>query len=668
MREATGLVGVWRRQDPVRTGFLLTALTLLGVVLGYVGEARGSSWLVGVFFGLAFLAGGVPAAREAVRGLWVDRKLDVDLLMVVAALGAASVGEAGDGAILLFLFSLSNTLQDWAMGRTKDAIRALMALHPEGATVIGEDGVERWVGLEDLTPGVLIRVRPGERIPADATLVEGYSSVDESELTGESVPVEKEPGSPLYSGTLNGEGVLVARVERPASESTLAKLVRLVERAQADKSPTEQFAERLEGPYTIAVLLSVPVLFVAFHYVFGLGPAASWYRAMTFLVVASPCAVVISTPAAVLSAMAAGARSGALFKSGAALEDLARIDVVAFDKTGTLTQGRMELVEVLALEGTDEEIRALAAGLERHSEHPIARAVVEGWSGPAPEFAAVQAVRGKGIQGDLRGELVWAGTRRLAQSHGAAVSPEVDAHLTALEARGVTTVILGRGDRVIGVLGVADTPRPEARATIEALRRRGMRTIMLTGDREGVARHVAAQLGIDEVRAELLPEDKLRAIADLRRLGRVAMIGDGVNDGPALVAADVGIAMGSGSDVSLESADVVLMKNDLSRIDGAIALARRAARTIRFNLTFALGVIVVVGALSLFGFVPLPVGVIAHEGGTIFVVAIGLRLLAHKFDTLAVADGDRTRRRRIGGSLSADPYPAGARQRQPIAG
>ena len=217
MREATGLVGVWRA-GPVRTGFLLTALTLLGVVLGYVGEARGSSWLVGVFFGLAFLAGGVPAAREAVRGLWVDRKLDVDLLMVVAALGAASVGEAGDGAILLFLFSLSNTLQDWAMGRTKDAIRALMVRDPEGATVIGEDGVERWVGLEDLTPGVLIRVRPGERIPADATLVEGYSSVDESELTGESVPVEKEPGSPLYSGTLNGEGVLVARVERPASE------------------------------------------------------------------------------------------------------------------------------------------------------------------------------------------------------------------------------------------------------------------------------------------------------------------------------------------------------------------------------------------------------------------------------------------------------------------
>ncbi|HEX7118206.1 MAG TPA: heavy metal translocating P-type ATPase [Longimicrobiales bacterium] len=639
MLNAKSTIAATVRDDPVRRGFVLTALTLVGVVAAYGARVSGRIGAEWAFYAVAFLAGGVPAARSAVEELWSERKLDVDLLMVVAALGAASVGEAGDGAILLFLFSLSNTLQDWAMGRTKDAIQALMALSPAGATVVEADGTERWVELEALAPGMRIRVRPGERIPADATLVEGWTSVDESELTGESVPVEKEPGAMLYSGTLNGEGVVVARVEQPASESALAKLVRLVERAQAEKSPTEQFAERLEGPYTVAVLLSVPVLFAVFHSLVGLDAGASWYRAMTFLVVASPCAVVISTPAAVLSAMAAGARSGALFKSGAALEELAKVDVVAFDKTGTLTRGRMELVEVSVVEGSEAEARALAAGLERHGEHPIARAIAGAWTGPVPEVTGVQAERGRGIRGELGGEAVWAGTRRMAESRGAVVAPEVERRLAALEERGVTPVLLGRGARVVAVLGVADTPRPEARAALAALRSRGLRLVMLTGDREPVARHIAREVGIDEVRAELLPEDKLGAIADLRRGGRVAMVGDGVNDGPALVAADLGIAMGSGSDVSLESADVVLMRNDLMRIAGAIALARRAARTIRFNLAFALGVIAGVGTLSLFGWVPLPVGVVAHEGGTIFVVAVGLRLLAHRLDGGAAPAG-----------------------------
>lgn len=616
--------------DPVRRGFLLTGLTLVGVVGGFVASSSAHQALSWGFFALAFLAGGVPAARVAAEELWYDRKLNVDLLMVVAALGAASVGEAGDGAILLFLFSLSNTLQDWAMGRTRNAIHALMALSPEGARVIGPDGVERWVPLDAVAPGDEIRIRPGERIPADAVVLDGYTSVNESELTGESVPVEKQPGSRLYSGTLNGEGVVRARVERPASESTLARLVRLVEEAQAAKSPTEQFADRLEGPYTIAVLASVPVLFIIFHLGVGLDAAAAWYRAMTFLVVASPCAVVISTPAAVLSAMAAGARAGTLFKSGAALEDLSDIQIVAFDKTGTLTRGQMELVEVEVFEGDDAAARALAAGLERHSEHPIAAAIVRAWDGELPEVEDVRAVRGKGIVGTCDGAVVWAGTRRLAADQRAPIAPEIEARLAALEERGVTPVILGRGDVVLAVLGVADTPRSEAKSAIESLKARGVRVIMLTGDRRGVAEHVARELGIPEVRAELLPEDKLREIARLRQDGRVAMVGDGVNDGPALAAADLGIAMGSGSDVSLESADVVLMKSDLARLDDAIALAKRTARTIRFNLTFALGVIVVVGTLSLFGYVPLPIGVVAHEGGTIFVVAMGLRLLSHR--------------------------------------
>lgn len=633
----------WR--DRVVRGFVLAGVTLFGVLAGFTLQAIGHAWLHWAAFGLAFVAGGIPSAIVAWRELIGERKLNVDLLMVVAALGAASVGQAGDGAILLFLFSLSNALQAWAFGRTKNAIRALMKLHPEGATVLDSGGRERWVRLEELRPDDVVLVRPGERFPADGRLADGHTSADESALTGESVPVDKAPGDEVFGGTLNGEGVVRARVERPASESALARLVRMVEDAQAAKGPTEQFAARFEGPYTIAVLLSVPVVYLALHLLAGVAAGPAWYRAMTFLVVASPCAVVISTPAAVLAAMAAGARNGTLFKSGAALEALAAARIVAFDKTGTLTEGKMRLVEVAALEGSEEEARALAAGVERHSEHPVARAVVDAWQGDAPRVVDVKAVRGHGIRGRLDGETVWAGSRRMAAAEGAPVSPEAERRLAALEGAGVTTILLGRGARVVAVLGVADTARAEAPAAVHSLRERGLRVVMLTGDREAVARHIAAGLGIDEIRAELLPEHKLDAISVLRREGRVAMVGDGVNDAPALAAADIGVAMGSGSDVSLESADLVLMKSDLSRMAGAVGLARRTAATIRFNLAFAMGVIVIVGTLSLFGRIPLPLGVVAHEGGTIFVVANGLRLLAYRFggrSAIAIA------RRRMG--------------------
>ncbi|GEM84106.1 heavy metal translocating P-type ATPase [Meiothermus hypogaeus] len=615
----------------VKRGFLLSGLTLLGVVGGFVAGAYEQVWLQNSLWTLAFLAGGVPSAIKAMRSLFQERKLDVDLLMVVAALGAASVGQAGDGAILLFLFSLSNTLQSWAMNRTRRAIEALMTLHPEGANVLLPDGSEQWKPLEALRPGDLLVVRPGERFAADGTVLEGYSDVDESALTGESVPVDKKPGDPVKSGTLNGHGVVRVRVERPASESTLAKLIKLVESAQASKSRTERFAERFEGPYTIAVLLSAPVVFAVAHFVFGLEAAQAWYRAMTFLVVASPCAVVIATPAAVLSAMAAGARAGALFKSGAALESLARANIFVFDKTGTLTEGRMKLVEVVPLQGSEAEARALAAGIERYSEHPIAQAIVQGWEGPTPEVSEIRAVRGHGVLGVLAdGSQVWVGNRRLLESLGIALSPSVEAQMQALEDRGLTTAVLGTNHYPLALLGVADTPRPEAAQAIARLRQQGARVVMLTGDRKAVAHHIAVQVGITEVYAELLPEDKLARIQQLEQEGTVVMVGDGLNDAPALNAAAVGVSMAAGSDVSLESADLVLMKNDLNRLVGAQQLARATARTVYFNLSFALGVIVVVGAFALAGKVPLPMGVVAHEGGTVFVVLVGLRLLAHR--------------------------------------
>jgi Zn2+/Cd2+-exporting ATPase len=614
--------------EPITRAFSLTALTLLGLLGGVVASANGATTIMWACYGLAFLAGGIPAAREAIHTLFNERKLDVDLLMVVAALGAASVNQAEDGAILLFLFSLSNALQDWALGRTKNAIQALMHLSPEGATVI-RDGHEQWLKLEEIKKGNVLLVKPGERFAADSIILEGSSTVDESAITGESIPVEKEPGSTVFSGTLNGSGVLKARVEKPAGESTLAKLSRLVEQAQAAKSPTEQFADRLEGPYTIAVLFSIPVVFVFAHFVFGLELAAAWYRAMTFLVVASPCAVVIATPAAMLSAMAAGARAGALFKSGAALEELARVKTVAMDKTGTLTNGKMKLVELKTINGSYDDLLALAASLERHSEHPIAAAVVSAYRGIPVRVTDVQAIRGKGITGQFEGHTVWAGTRVLALEQGALLSDDIEAQLTALEQNGLTTMILGRETTILALLAVADTARDDAKTAVNALHRAGLRVAMLTGDRRAVAEHIAQQLGVDDVRAELLPEHKLEVISDLKNHGGVAMVGDGVNDAPALASADIGISMGSGSDAALESSDVVLMKNDLSRLAGAVQLARAASNMVRFNLTFALGVIVIMGFLSLLGKVPLPLGVIAHEGGTVFVVLNGIRLLAH---------------------------------------
>ncbi|MCD0175892.1 HAD-IC family P-type ATPase, partial [Deinococcus sp. 14RED07] len=358
----------------LRLAVALTALTLAGLLLGAAGEyLLASPPLMWAGYTLAFLAGGIPAGRAALHSLFVERKLDVDLLMVLAALGAASIGQAADGAILLFLFSLSNTLQDWAMGRTSSAVQALMNLNPEGATVL-RGGQEKWCELGDIRIGDVLVVRPGERVAADARVIRGQTSVDESPITGESVPVDKVPGAELASGTVNLNGSVQAEVLRPAGESTLARLVTLMEQAQTQKSRTESLTERWESPYAMTVLLAVPAVYALLRFGFGLNVDDAWYRAMTFMVVASPCAVVISTPAVMLSAMAAAARGGVLFKSSAAVEALAGVRTVAFDKTGTLTQARMTLGDVIADDG--HAALALAAGLEAHSEHPIAQAIV----------------------------------------------------------------------------------------------------------------------------------------------------------------------------------------------------------------------------------------------------------------------------------------------------
>ncbi|PYE55360.1 heavy metal translocating P-type ATPase [Deinococcus yavapaiensis] len=612
----------------LKTAITLTALTLLGLLVGLLGEYVLRHDVIGTLgFALAYLTGGIPAGREALHSLSEERKLDVDLLMVLAALGALSIGQAADGAVLLFLFSLSNTLQDWAMGRTKSAIQALMNLNPEGATVRRGD-VEKWCELSDVRVGDLLIVKPGERIAADARVTNGRTSVDESPITGESRPVDKEVGSTLASGTVNLGGSVEATVLRPAGQSTLARIVALMETAQSQKSRTETLSERLESPYATLVLLCVPLVFVLLRYGFGLSVDDSWYRAMTFMVVASPCAVVISTPAVMLSAMAAAARGGVLFKSSAALDALAGVQTVAFDKTGTLTNAKMTLTDFEADDG--RVLFEVAASLEAHSEHPIAAAIVEAARARGVRPVAVsnaRAVPGHGIEATLpSGALAWAGNERLATRQAAILALAQRRALSALEARGSSTVTVGIEDRVLGVLGVADTLRPDVARSLAALRESGVRhRVMLTGDKEVIAKSVAAEVGLGEYHAELLPEDKLRLIGELP--APVAMVGDGVNDAPALARADLGIAVASGTDVAIESADVVLMQSDLGKLAGAVKLAKDARRTVALNLTFAFGVILIVAPLAVTGHVPLPLGVVAHEGGTVFVVFMGLRLL-----------------------------------------
>ncbi|MFC6590923.1 heavy metal translocating P-type ATPase [Deinococcus lacus] len=622
----------------LRQAVLLTTLTLLGLLTGLLGEhvfqQQAVMW---AGFGLAYLAGGIPAGREALHSLLAEKKLDVDLLMVLAALGAASIGQAADGAILLFLFSLSNTLQDWALGRTKRAIEALMDLNPAGATVrrTGADGrpVEQWCELGEIRIGDLLVIKPGERIAADARVVRGTTAVDESPITGESRPIDKEVGAALASGTVNLNGSVEAEVLRPAGESTLARLVALMEDAQTQKSRTETLSERWESPYATLVLLAVPLVYAGLHFLGGLDTAQAWYRAMTFMVVASPCAVVISTPAVMLSAMAAAARAGVLFKSSAALDTLAQVGTIAFDKTGTLTQAKMTLTRLVA----DDEAQALAlaAGLEAHSEHPIAQAIVTAARERGITPIAVrdaQAIPGHGIEAfpvGGEGERAWAGNLRLMERQGASLLPAQAAALQELSAQGSSAVVLGVGSRVLAVMGVADALRPGIAQAVAGLRAAGIaHLVMLTGDHEAVAQAVAREVGLTEYRAGLLPEDKLRLIGELP--GLVAMVGDGVNDAPALARADLGVAVASGTDVAIESADVVLMQNDLGKLAGAVRLARDANRTVRFNLLFAFGIILLVAPLAILGKVPLPLGVIAHEGGTVFVVFMGLRLLGHR--------------------------------------
>ena len=629
-----------RRRWSKLTWETLLTITTLVALLGAVaaGHLAAPPWVSTALFVLAYAAGGYFGFVEGIELLLTEREIDVDLLMVVAALGAALVGQPADGAVLLFLFSLSNTLQSYALGRTRRAIESLMDLRPPTATVKTEKGWET-LPVEKLRLGDIVMVRPGERFPIDGEVVAGTTEVDQSPITGESVPVLKEPGDKVFAATVNTTGTVEVRVTHLAQESTLAKIVQMVEEAQEAKAKTQRALEDFERRYAkfvlggAVLLTAVPPL--VFHEPFDI----AFYRAMTWLVVASPCALVISTPATILSAIANGARKGVLFKGGAHLERTATLEVVAFDKTGTLTVGEPQVQGVHPTEDVDEdELLRLVAALESRSEHPIARALVHAAQQRGleiPPSADFRAVVGQGVQGTVAGEPLWVGNVRMFHEREVPLPASLAEQIAALEAQGQTVVIAYRPEtrRWLGLIAVADSLRPEAADVVKKLHDLGVKhVVMLTGDNEQVAAAIAAKVGVDEFYAELLPKDKVRVLERLQKqYGPTAMVGDGVNDAPALALADVGIAMGgAGTDVALETADVVLMADNLHHLPYAIGLARKARRVVWQNLTFAMGVIVLLVASAFGAGLTLPWGVVGHEGSTVLVVLNGLRLLGYR--------------------------------------
>ena len=614
-------------------------MVIVGVIIDQLSPVRDpeiSRWPIEriaslTAFLIAFVAGGTHISGHAIEDLRAGR-VTIDFLMILAAIGAAAIGDWAEGAILLFLFSLSHALEHFVLGRTRRAIRALMQLTPDEALVC-RDGKELTIPVELLAVGDIVIVQPSARIPADGNVTMGTTSVDQSPMTGESVPVDKQLGDPVFAGTLNLQGLVQIQVTRISSETTLARMVKLVEEAQSERAASEQFTDWFGQRYTWLVLTGSMAILWGGVLFLNEPFSKAFYRAMTVLVVGSPCAVVISIPAAILSAITSAARGGVLFKGGSHLERAALLKTMAFDKTGTLTLGRPRLTDAIAAPGISEsDLIAAGASLEQHSEHPLARAVVEAAASrgiTAPEAEGVNAVVGSGIEGTWRGTHLRAGKLNWLKSEGLVFDADLAEKADAFLLSGKTVIGIGDAKRVWGLLAVADALRPTASAAIKELRDLGVSPlVMLSGDHPKVVGQIAGELGM-EFQGGLLPEDKLRLIETLRKEhGSIGMIGDGMNDAPSLAAADVGFSLGgAGTDVALETADIVLLADDLRRLPYAIGLARRTQQIIRQNLILAFSVMGGLLVATMLTTLPLPLAVVGHEGSTVAVILNGLRLL-----------------------------------------
>ncbi|MEV3962594.1 heavy metal translocating P-type ATPase [Nocardia sp. NPDC050193] len=597
--------------------------------------AGGPAWSWWALYLACYAAGGWEPAAAGLRALR-ERTLDVDLLMVVAALGAAAIGQVGDGALLIVIFATSGALEAFASARTEDSVRGLLDLAPDTATRVAVNGEDETVPVAELEIGDTVVVRPGERIAADATVVAGGSEVDQATITGEPLPVDRSVGDEVFAGTLNGTGALWIRVDRRAQDSVVARIASLVEQASRTKARTQLFIEKIEQRYSVAMVAATLAIFVV-PLLFGEPLQRALLRAMTFMIVASPCAVVLATMPPLLAAVATAGRHGVLVKSAVVMERLGTTDLLAYDKTGTLTRGNPELVEIrCTTESFDADaVLRLAAAVERPSEHPLAASIVRaararGLDVPAVgEFAAEP---GRGVSARVGDHRVRVGSPAVlvAESAPGADTETAAAAVAALQARGCTAVVVTCDQRPIGVLALADEMRPEAVAAITASRQlTGANPVLLTGDNRPAAERLAARVGITDIRAELLPADKVAAVRQLRAAGAaVTVVGDGVNDAPALAAAHAGIAMGgAGADLTLRTADAVVVRDDLTAIPAVLALARRARRIVVANLVIAASFIAVLVVWDLVGTLPLPLGVAGHEGSTIIVGLNGLRLL-----------------------------------------
>ncbi len=636
---ATGRAWRWIR---THIEAIFVVITLFGMIGGLIfARQEGASTASAVFYAIAYVTGGYFGLRAGIASLR-QRTVDIDLLMIMAAIGAVLVGQPFEGVMLLFLFSLSNVLQDYALDRTRSAISSLMELRPDEALVQRGDRLVT-LPIERVNISDRIIVKPGERLPMDGVIVDGEASIDQASITGESIPVRKVEGDTVFAGTINTNGHLTIGVTKLAKDSTLARLIKMVEEAHSEKAKTQRWIDTFEQYYAVGVIVFTALVFFVPWLFLGEAAGAAFYRAMTVMVAASPCALVISTPATVLSAIGNGARRGVLFKGGVHVENAATVKVVTFDKTGTLTEGKPHVTDVLTLNGQDEdELLALAAAVERKSQHPLAEAIVrsaESRNLTIPATDAFLATTGQGVVGTVGGREIAIGNARYFADWHVAGLDSAEKRIADLQDMGKTAVIIaelhdGTDATILGVIAIADVLRPDVARIVQSIKDAGVdRVVMLTGDNARVAKAIAAQAGVDDYYADLMPEDKVRIVnEETEHYGPVAMVGDGVNDAPALATAKVGVAMGAaGTDVAMESADVVLMSDDLSKIPYTIALSRKTRRVLIANLSFALGMIVIMIGAIFFYELPLPLAVLGHEGGTVLVSLNGLRLLGYRY-------------------------------------
>ena len=610
----------------------LVAATLSGllIVTAWLSGKNGTETLSVSLYIAAFLIGGYAKAKEGVEETIKDRELNVEMLMVFAAIGSAVIGYWAEGAILIFIFAISGALETYTLNKSHKEISSLMELQPEEAWLLNEDGTTIKVSTNSLAVGALLLVKPGERIPVDGKVTGGTTSVDMSAINGESIPVTKDIGDDLFAGTVNLSGAIQMEMTKPSSETLFQKIITLVQSAQSEKSPSQQFIERFEGTYVKIVLISVFVMMFLPHFVFGWDWTTTFYRAIVLLVVASPCALVASIMPATLASVSNGAKRGVLFKGGIHLELLSSIKAIAFDKTGTLTTGMPVVTDFIVREGEDvDETLALIAGIESQSNHPLAIAITS--FAEEKKLAPLQGIQiedlpGHGLRAIYQGKEFLIGNPRFV---GKNLAEDFNDGIALNLSEGGKTVVFIKDDQgVLAAIALKDTLRKEAIQAINELKKAGIRTIMLTGDNEKTAAAIKNEVQIDRYVAECLPEMKVAKLKELiQEYKAVAMVGDGINDAPALATATSGIAMGDGTDVALETADIVLMQNDLTKISYAIKLSRKMQRIVKQNVFFSIAVIAVLIVSNFMQVVDLPLGVIGHEGSTILVILNGLRML-----------------------------------------